>query len=149
LTLGPSAPVDGLHDLAGLPLQELNLLNLPAGFSFEALRQLPQLRELLLYTLLPWRTLKPLPAPPTLTKLWLGSQVEASITGITQWPMLDDVVINHVMDAVEWAELAALPRLTFLHVTDADFTGAPTMATVSRLGLVLTRSDIRLDLIPD
>ncbi|MGY4744558.1 hypothetical protein [Streptomyces sp. ATMOS53] len=125
LALGPSTPVDGLHHLAGLPLQELNLLDLPEGFSFQALNNLAQLRELLLYTILPWRTLHTVPASPTLTRLWLGGQIEASITGITQWAMLEDVVVNHVMDAVEWAELAELPQLTSLQVTDADFANAP------------------------
>ncbi|MGW2089960.1 NACHT domain-containing protein [Streptomyces sp. NPDC001880] len=149
LALGPSTPVDGLHHLAGLPLQELNLLDLPEGFSFQALNNLPQLRELLLYTVLPWRTLHTLPASPTLTRLWLGGQIEASITGIAQWAMLEDVVVNHVMDAVEWAELAELPQLTSLQVTDADFANAPLMATVNRLVLSVSRSDIRLDLIPD
>ncbi|MEW2586146.1 hypothetical protein [Streptomyces virginiae] len=149
LALGPSTPVDGLHHLAGLPLQELNLLDLPEGFSFQALNNLPQLRELLLYTVLPWRTLHTLPASPTLTRLWLGAQIEASITGITQWAMLEDVVVNRVMDAVEWAELAELPQLTSLQVTDADFANTPVMATVNRLGLSVSRSDIHLDLIPD
>lgn len=149
LALGPSAPVDGLRDLAGLPLRQLSLLDVPDGFSFHELSQLPQLRDLSLYTLLPWRTLNDLSAPTYLTKLWLGGRIEASITGITRWPALEDVVVNHVMDAVEWAELASLPRLTQLQVTDADFASTPVMATISTLGLSLTRSDVRLDLVPE
>ncbi|MFF7452263.1 MULTISPECIES: NACHT domain-containing protein [unclassified Streptomyces] len=148
LALGPSSPVDGLRDLAGLPLPQLSLMDVPDGFSFDALGQLPQLRQLSLYTVLPWRTLKDLPAPPDLTKLWLGGRIEASVTGISQWAGLEDVVVNHVMDAVEWTELAALPRLTQLYVTDADLTIAPIMPTVSSLWLSLTRSDVRLDLVP-
>ncbi|MGV9632239.1 NACHT domain-containing protein, partial [Streptomyces sp. NPDC003487] len=149
LSLGPSTPVDGLDHLVGLPLQHLNLHDLPDGFSFQALSELSQLRELLLYTVLPWRTLHVLPAPPTLTRLWLGRWVEASVTGIAQWPTLEEVVVNHVMDAVEWDELGELGQLTDLHVTDPDFAGARVMETVNRLGVSLTRSDIRLDLIPD
>ncbi|MCX4429609.1 NACHT domain-containing protein [Streptomyces mirabilis] len=149
LALGPSVPVDSLRDLAGLPLPQLSLLDVPDGFSFGALSQLPQLRELSLYTVLPWRTLKDLPAPPNLTKLWLGGRIEASVTGITQWAALEDVVVNHVMDAVEWAELASLPQLTQLHVTDADLTVTPVMPPVSCLRLSLTRSDVRLDLVPE
>ncbi|MFF4041113.1 NACHT domain-containing protein [Streptomyces sp. NPDC001816] len=149
LELGASTPVDGLRDLARLPLFHLGLLDVPDGFSYSALSNLPQLRELFLYSALPWRTLKELPAPPTLTKLWLGSRIEASVTGITRWEALEDVVVNHVLDAVEWAELAALPRLTDLQVTDADLTCAATMPSITRLGISVSRVDARLDLIPD
>ncbi|MFI9772896.1 NACHT domain-containing protein [Streptomyces sp. NPDC052415] len=148
LTLGPSAPVDSLHDLACLPLTQLSLIDVPDSFSFGALSQLPRLRWLSLYTVLPWRTLKDLPAPPNLTRLHLGGRIEASVTGITQWDALEDVVVNHVMDDVEWAELASLPVLSQLYVSDADFTLTPVFSSVSSLRLSLTRSDIRLDLIP-
>ncbi|WP_329374451.1 hypothetical protein [Streptomyces sp. NBC_01483] len=53
------------------------------------------------------------------------------------------------MDAVEWAELAALPQLAHLQITDVDFTKAPTMASITHLGLATSRSDIRFDLVAD
>ncbi|MFB6675086.1 NACHT domain-containing protein [Streptomyces sp. NPDC056390] len=148
LALGSVSPVDVLHDLSGLPLRHLNLRNVPDGFLFPTRNQFPDLRELFLYTVLPWRTLRGLPVLPTVTTLWLGREIQAAITGISQWVALEDVVVNHRMDAVEWDELAMLPRLNTLHVTDPNFDDVPDMSTVSALGLSLTRSDTRLDLIP-
>ncbi|MEU2339510.1 NACHT domain-containing protein [Streptomyces sp. NPDC013172] len=149
LQLGPSTPLDGLRDLIGLSFPHLSLLDVPDVFSYSALSQLTQLRELFLYSVLPWRTLEELPAPATLTKMWLGRSIEASVTGLTRWTMLENVVINHVLDTVEWAELSRLPLLTHLQVTDPDFTSTPTMASITHLGLSTSRSDIRFDLVPD
>ncbi|MGW1876235.1 hypothetical protein [Streptomyces sp. NPDC001975] len=81
--------------------------------------------------------------------MWLGGTTGASVTGITRWTMLQDVVVNHVLDAVEWAELSELPRLTHLQVTDPDFTSTPTMEGITNLGLSTSRSDIRFDLVSD
>lgn len=149
LQLGPSTPLDGLRDLVGLPLPHLSLLDVPDDFSYSALSQLTQLRELLLYSVLPCRTLDELPAPPTLTKMWLGGSIGASVNGLSRWTMLEDVVINHVLDAVEWTEISRLPLLTQLQVTDPDFTNTPTMASITFLGLSTSRSDIRFDLVAD
>ncbi|MFG2803772.1 NACHT domain-containing protein [Streptomyces pseudovenezuelae] len=149
LELGLSTPADGLRDLAGLPLRHLGLLDVPDGFSYTTLRDITQLKELFLYSVLPWRTLKELPAPPDLAALYLGNRAEAAITGISRWGLLEDVLVLHALDRVEWAELAELPQLTNLQISEGDFTVAPTMTGITHLGLAISRSDARFDLVAD
>ncbi|MER5465567.1 NACHT domain-containing protein [Streptomyces sp. NPDC002668] len=149
LSLRECSRLDGLRDLAGLPLPQLLLGDLPEQFSFDGLRDIPELTDLKLYTVLPWQTLRDLPAPPGLTSLWLGSQTATSLTGIAQWEALQDVVVNHSPDAMECEELAGLPNLTRLSTRDFDLTIVPRMPGITELSMYPERSDTRLDLIPD
>ncbi|MGW0902836.1 NACHT domain-containing protein [Streptomyces sp. NPDC002853] len=137
-----------LDGLAGLDLTALRLLELVHEVPFDVLASLPHLTELSLYTLLPWRNLSRLPAPKGLTSLWMGRQIAASATGISQWQGLEEVALNHIPDSVEWQEIASLPQLRRLFLRDCDFTQVPCMPEIHHLALVPERSDTRLDLIP-
>ncbi|MCX4825974.1 NACHT domain-containing protein [Streptomyces sp. NBC_01142] len=148
LYLRTCTDVTHLNGLAGLPLTSLHLGDVPDSFSFEGLADLPELTDLFLYTRLPWTNLNELPAPPHLKKLWLGSQIAASVPGVSRWQQLEDVVINHPLTTAEWEELADLPRLASLQgLRNINATRA--MTAITRLQIYPGHDAPCLDLIPE
>lgn len=116
LLLADCAQLRHLDFLAGMGLLDLSLHDLPPAFSFGALASLPALRELSLYTKLPYHDLADVPAPRTLEVLWLGREIGCPITGISRWQQLRQVVVNTALRAHEWRELAELPLLKQLSI---------------------------------
>ncbi|MFE1764048.1 NACHT domain-containing protein [Streptomyces angustmyceticus] len=137
-----------LEDLAGLPLSNLSFIHLPDKISFHALGSLPDLTDLSLYTRLPWESLEELPVPEGLTSLALGGQVGTRLAGISTWQQLQDLVINAAPDNGEWQEIARLPHLKELCLSEYDFSQAVPMRSVTYLRL-LPNSNPQLDLVPD
>lgn len=137
-----------VEDLAGLPLPELRLLHLPDAFSFDALDSLPELTALALYTCLPWASLEDLPAPKGLTSLSLGGWIGTRLAGVSKWHQLQDLTINSAPDSTEWQEIATLPHLTELYISDYDLNHAVPINSVTYLRLA-PESDPQLDLVPD
>ncbi|MFI8943128.1 NACHT domain-containing protein [Streptomyces syringium] len=149
LSLSGCARINHLKDLAGLTLPRLGLLHAPESFCFESLAGLPGLTHLSLYTILPWRNLHRLAAPEGLSSLAFGGWISSSITGITRFPRLSRLIVNHLLDEIEWEEIAALPHLTDLCLGECDLGKAPHMPSLQRLSLSSERSDLRLGLLPD
>jgi hypothetical protein len=121
---------------------------LPNEFSFDALDSLPGLTALSLYIRLPWASLADLPAPGGLTSLALGGWIGTRLTGISKWQQLQDLVINCSPGDTEWQEIAALPHLTGLCISDYDLNRAIPMRNVTYLRL-MPNLDPQLDLVPD
>lgn len=138
-----------IDDLSGLPLTDLHLLNLTEEFSFTALDSLPNLTELALYTRLPWQSLGELPAPESLTSLRLAEWIHTSLTGLSRWQELQELVVNSAPTTEEWGEISALPHLTQLHLSEYDFTQAVPIRTVTYLQLTPGDSDAQIHLIPE
>lgn len=149
LALSDCHLLTGIEDLAGLPISRLSLLNLPKEFSFDALDSMPALKELFLYTVLPWRDLTALEAPRGLTSMALGGWVSASVMGVSRWEHLRTLTVNHPLDTVEWEEVASLPRLTRLNLGAIHLEEAPRLTGIQHLAISSERSDLRIDLIPD
>ncbi|GAA0439865.1 NACHT domain-containing protein [Streptomyces luteireticuli] len=149
LGLSGCTRINHLEDLAGLPLPQLRLLQMPDTFRFDTLAGLPALTHLSLYTILPWRSLHRLPAPEDLISLALGGWISASVTGITRFPRLRTLIVNHPLDEIEWENIAALPNLTELYLGECDLSKSPRMLSTQRLTVSSERADMRLDLIPD
>jgi hypothetical protein len=148
LALSECNQLTHIKDLTGLPLPNLRLLRMPDEFSFDALNSLPELTDLSLYTRLPWESLAELPAPGGLTSLSLGGWIGTHLAGVSKWQHLQDLTINTAPDNEEWQEIAALPHLTELCMSDYDLNHAVPMHSVTYLRL-LPDSDTQLDLIPD
>ncbi|MFJ7497686.1 hypothetical protein ACIQZB_42670 [Streptomyces sp. NPDC097727] len=94
LTLSECIQLTGTEDLAGIPLADLNLMNLPDEFSIVATDSLSRLTRLALCTRLPWESLAELPAPKGLTSLTLGGWIDTSLADASRWQQLQDLVIN-------------------------------------------------------
>ncbi|MGP4004408.1 NACHT domain-containing protein [Streptomyces sp. 8N706] len=148
LTLSECTQLTHMEDLAGLPLPDLSLLHMPGEFSFDALDSLSELTDLSIYTRLPWESLAELPAPGGLTSLALGGWIGTALAGVSKWEHLQDLTINTAPDNGEWQEIAALPNLTELCISDYDLNHAVPMHSVTYLRL-LPDSDPQLDLIPN
>lgn len=148
LALSECTQLAHIEDLAGLLLPSLRLLLLPDEFSFDALDSLPGLTALSLYTPLPWASLADLPAPGGLTSLALGGWIGTRLAGVSKWQQLQDLVINTAPDKGEWQEIAALPHMTELCISDYDLNQAVPMRSVTYLRL-LPDSDTQLNLVPD
>lgn len=148
LALSRCTELTHIEDLAGLPLPDLALMHLPDEFSFDALDSLPGLTELALYTRLPWESLAEVPAPEGLTSLALGGWIGSRLTGVSRWQKLQDLVINSAPDNGEWQEIAALPHLTELCISDYDLNLAVPLRSVTYLRL-LPDSYTQLELVPD
>ncbi|WP_405826369.1 NACHT domain-containing protein [Streptomyces sp. NBC_00838] len=137
-----------VEDLAGLPLPKLRLLHLPDEFSFNALDSLPELTELALYTRLPWASLADLPAPKSLTSIALGGWIGTRLAGVSKWQQLQELTVNSAPEKTEWQEIAALPNLTELYISNYDLNHAVPMNSVTYLRLA-PDSNPQLDLVPD
>ncbi|MFE7044506.1 NACHT domain-containing protein [Streptomyces atratus] len=148
LALSDCTKLTHIKDLAGLPLSNLSLMHLPDEFSFNALDSLPELTDLSLYTRLPWESLAELPAPEGLTSLSLGGWVGTRLAGVSRWQQLQDLVINAAPDNEEWQEIAALPHLAELCISDYDLNHAVPMPSITYLRLLPT-SDPQLELVPN
>lgn len=149
LALSECEQISNLDDLIGLPLACLRLLQMPAEFSFEALASMPTITRLSLYTLLPWRDLRRLPAPVGLTELALGGGISASVTGISRFLRLQSLIINHRLDEIEWEEITTLPHLTDLYVGEGGLDKAPRMLSIKHLTAYSEHRDMPIHLIPD
>ncbi|MFF4694864.1 NACHT domain-containing protein [Streptomyces chattanoogensis] len=149
LALSECTQLSHLEDLAGLRLPNLRLLQLPEAFSFNALASLPELTGLSLYTRLPWDTLGELPAPSDLCSLHLAAWVGASLTGISRWQQLQDLVINASPTPAEWREVSTLPHLTKLYISQYDLAQTTPIHSVTDLQLSPIDSDTQLELVPD
>ncbi|MFE3497651.1 NACHT domain-containing protein [Streptomyces sp. NPDC059175] len=148
LTLSDCTQLAQLEDLAGLSLPHLGLIDVPSEFSFDALNSLPGLTELALYTRLPWESLAELPAPEGLTSLALGGWIGTRLAGVSRWQKLQDLTIGSSPDRKEWQEIATLPHLTELCISDYDLNRAVPVRSVTYLRL-LPDSNPQLDLVPD
>ncbi|MGW2057771.1 NACHT domain-containing protein [Streptomyces sp. NPDC001840] len=148
LTLAECISLRHLEDLAGIPLVDLNLYDLPEGFSPDALNFLPALTDLALYTRLPYESLGELPAPGSLTSLALGAGIGTSLDGLSRWQNLQKLYIDIELDSAEWREIAALPHLVELHISKCDLTRAVPMNGVTSFWISPSDSTGRLDLIP-
>ncbi len=137
-----------VEDLAGLPLTNLRLLHLPDEFSFNALDSLPELTALALYTRLPWASLANLPAPKSLTSIALGGWIGTRLAGVSAWQQLQELTVNSAPENTEWQEIATLPHLAELYISDYDLNRAVPMNSVTYLRLA-PDSDPQLDLVPD
>ncbi|MFJ9026539.1 NACHT domain-containing protein [Streptomyces sp. NPDC102259] len=149
LTLSDCIQLSHIEDLAGLRLSNLGLLQLPEGFSFNALTSLPQLTELALYTRLPWENLGDLPAPSDLTSLRLAGWINTRLAGISKWGQLKELVINTAPNPAEWQEISELPSLVKLFISQYDLAQAVTTPTVTYLQLTPEDADTQLNLVPD
>ncbi|MFF3431380.1 NACHT domain-containing protein [Streptomyces sp. NPDC002602] len=149
LALSGCTQITHLKDLAGIQLPHLHLLHMADTFAFDALADLPALNRLALYTLLPWRDLRHLPARCELTELALGGNVAASIIGVSRYSRLQALTVNLELDEVEWEEIAALAHLTVLGLGENSLDNALPMLSIKHLSLVGRRSDIALHRIPD
>ncbi|MFE7314240.1 NACHT domain-containing protein [Streptomyces sp. NPDC057555] len=148
LALAKCTQLTHIEDLARLPISNLRLLSLPDEFSFDALNSLPELTALALYTRLPWNSLANLPAPEGLTSLHLGSQIDTRPAGVSKWQQLQNLIINTAPNKAEWQEIAALPHLAELFISECDFNLAVPMHSVTYLQLAPTANP-QLELIPD
>jgi transcriptional regulator with XRE-family HTH domain len=126
--------ITNLDALSGLPLTRIRLNNCPEHFSFASLSRLPMLRELFLYSKIPYETLAELPCTENLTLLWLGHEVKASIVGVSRWQQLENFVANRSLTATDWDELSQLKKLTFLQGL-SHVVGAPLIPTVETVTL--------------
>ncbi|MFJ3841806.1 NACHT domain-containing protein [Streptomyces sp. NPDC090054] len=149
LALSGCTQITHLNDLGGLQLPHLRLLHMADTFTFDALAELPTLRHLALYTLLPWRDLRHLPARCELTELALGPNVAASIIGVSRYSHLKALTVNLPLDEVEWEEMASLAHLTALSLGENNLNNAPPMLSIKHLTLAGRRNDIDLHHIPD
>ncbi|MGW9448593.1 NACHT domain-containing protein [Streptomyces sp. NPDC055632] len=149
LTISECRQLTHLDDLAGLSLTGLSLIQVPEGFSFDALELLPELTHLALYTTLPWDSLEEMPAPPGLTTLRMSDWTAASLKGISKWQLLEYLVVNSEPSAAEWQEISSLPNLTRLQISDCDLTQAASIPNLKNLELSPFDADIQLHLIPD
>ncbi|MEU9112772.1 hypothetical protein AB0D04_13480 [Streptomyces sp. NPDC048483] len=149
LLLCECAQLTHLEDLSGLRISNLRLLQLPEDFSFNSLASLPELTELALYSRLPWGSLEGMPASPNLTALRLAGWIDTPLLGVSKWRDLNDLVINAAPTPAEWREIAALPRLTNLYISQYDLAQAAPMHSVKHLQLSPIDSDAQLSLIAD
>ncbi|MCX4808929.1 NACHT domain-containing protein [Streptomyces sp. NBC_01214] len=149
LALSECEQIQDLNDLTGLPLSRLRLLQMPDTLSFDAIASMPAVTHLALYTILPWRDLHQLPAPAGLTELALGRWISASVTGISRFPHLRMLIVNHPLDEIEWEEIAALPHLTELYIGESSLDNAAPMLTIKHLTAYSERSDMPIHLIPE
>ncbi|MGW7059522.1 NACHT domain-containing protein [Streptomyces sp. NPDC054904] len=149
LVLSGCAQLRHINDLAGLPLPHLRLLQMPDTLTVEALAELPALKHLSLYTALSWRNLQQLEVHEELTELALGPSFSASVTGISRFPHLQNLIVNQPLDDVEWDEIASLPRLTQLGLGDNRLDTTPPMLSIKHLNLSTDRSDLAIDRIPE
>lgn len=148
LALSECAKLTHVQELSGLPLTELSLMHLPDDFSFGALDSLPRLTDLSLYTILPMTNLADLPAPDGLTSLALGGWIGTRLAGISRWQQLQQLVINSAPNETEWQEIATLPDLTELCISEYDLNLATPMPSITYLRLLPDTSP-QLDLVPD
>ncbi|OEJ21754.1 DNA-binding protein [Streptomyces agglomeratus] len=148
LALSECTQLAHIEDLAGIPLPNLRLLLMPDAFSFDALEYLPELTALSLYTRLPWASLADLPAPGNLTSLALGAWIGTRLAGVSRWQQLRELVINTPPNKGEWKEIATLPHMRELYVSDFDFNLAAPMRSVTRLR-IMPNAETQLDLVPD
>ncbi|MFE1288661.1 NACHT domain-containing protein [Streptomyces sp. NPDC058751] len=148
LALSDCAQLAHLEDLAGLSLSRLSLIDVPVEFSFDALTSLPGLASLALYGRLSWESLADLPAPEGLISLSLGAWVGTRLAGVSRWQKLHELTINAAPNEREWQEIAALPNLAELCVSDCDLRYAAPMRGVTYLRF-LSESNPQLDLVPD
>ncbi|MFJ4536567.1 NACHT domain-containing protein [Streptomyces tibetensis] len=149
LTLSECNQLTHIDDLAGLPLADLSLLQFPDSASFDALASLPELTELALYTRLPWRSLEEMPAPPDLTVLRLARWIGTSLRGISKWQHLEELVINSAPTPAEWREIASLPQLREVYISEYDLMQATPMPNVTDLQLSPLDADTQVHLIPE
>ncbi|MFD8157276.1 NACHT domain-containing protein [Streptomyces malaysiensis] len=148
LSLSDCAQLAHIEDLAGLPITRLRLLSLPDEFSFDALDSLTGLTTLALYARLPWASLADLPALEGLTSLALSAWVGTRLAGVSKWQQLQELTINTAPSEEEWQEVAELPHLAKLYISDYDLNRAAPMRNVTYLQLS-SKSHPQLDLIPD
>ncbi|MEF9902073.1 NACHT domain-containing protein [Streptomyces hirsutus] len=149
LALAECSQLTHIDDLAGLQLSRLSLLQFPDEISFDALASLWDLTELALYTRLPWDSLEDMPAPLDLTALRLARWIDTPLRGVSKWQHLEDLVINSTPTPAEWREVASLPQLTDLYISQYDLAQAPPMHGVKHLQLSPTDSDAQLELVPE
>ncbi|MFD4570177.1 NACHT domain-containing protein [Streptomyces sp. NPDC058467] len=149
LALSECIQISHIEDLAGLPLPDLRLIQLPENFSFNALASLPELTNLALYTHLPWENLGELPAPSELVSLRLAGWINAHLTGISKWEHLHELVINTAPTPAEWREISTLPNLTRLYISQYDLAQATPLPGVTYLQLSPVDADTQLELVPD
>jgi hypothetical protein len=149
LTLRGCTQIASLDEMAGHPLTNLGLTDVPQGFAWESLRCLPQLHVLRLYTQFPWSSLQAPPLPAGLRSLWLGPQTSVTIEGLAQRKELRELTVNHVLQAKELEELTALPHLKTLHARELDLQCAPCYPSVTSLSLNPDGVDLTLDHLPD
>jgi transcriptional regulator with XRE-family HTH domain len=149
LALAECSQLTHIDDLAGLQLSSLSLLQFPDEISFDALASLWDLTELALYTRLPWDSLEDMPAPLDLTALRLARWIDTPLRGISKWQHLEDLVINSTPTPAEWREVASLPQLTDLYISQYDLAQASPMHGVKHLQLSPTDSDAQLELVPE
>ncbi|MFF7705592.1 hypothetical protein [Streptomyces lydicus] len=90
-----------------------------------------------------------MPASPNLTALRLADWIDTPLLGISKWRDLKDLVINAAPTPTEWREIAALPRLTKLYISQYDLAQAAPMHSVKHLELSPIDSDAQLSLIAD
>jgi transcriptional regulator with XRE-family HTH domain len=148
LTLAECTQLTHVEDLAGIPLTNLTLINLPSQSSFDGLSSLPELTNLSLYTNLPVASLSDVPAPEGLTSLDLG-WTNARLTGISRWQQLQELAISTALDNEEWQEVATLPHLAELCISGNLLPpNAIPMHNVTYLRL-LHNSEAQTDLIPE
>ncbi|MFI7503371.1 NACHT domain-containing protein [Streptomyces sp. NPDC049687] len=149
LALSNCTQLSHLEDLAGLPLPNLRLIQLPDSFSFNALASLPHLTELALYTRLPWNSLGELPAPADLISLRLAEWIGIPLAGISKWKNLQELVINAAPTPAEWREISTLPHLSRLALGQYDLAQATPIHGVTYLHLSPIDSDTQLELVPE
>ncbi len=149
LVLSRCTQITDINDLAELQLRSLRLLQMPDTLAFDALAALPALAHLGLYTLLPWRDLRRLPAHDELTEMALGPSIAASITGVSRYGRLQTLMVNQALDGIEWEEIAALPHLTNLFLGEDSLVGAPAMLSIKHLSAVSERRDMAIHRIPE
>ncbi|MFD9535789.1 NACHT domain-containing protein [Streptomyces sp. NPDC060010] len=149
LALSECAQIRHLKDLTGLHLQNLRLLQMPDALSLHALDSLSELTSLSLYTRLPSRSLIDLPAPEGLTELHLSAWIGSSLAGISKWKLLRTLTINTAPTPAEWTEIATLPQLKRLNISQYDLAQASPMNEVTYLQLAPLDADTQLYFVPE
>ncbi|MFF3968083.1 NACHT domain-containing protein [Streptomyces griseorubiginosus] len=148
ITLSECHQLAHIADLSELQLSHLQLIDLNVDFPFDTLPSLSNLTRLSLFTPLPWASLADLPAPISLTSLTLNTVTEPSITGISKWRQLQDLVTTSRLGSPEWQELSTIPHLTGLCIYKYNLHHAVSLCSVTALTL-MPDSDPQLGLVPD
>ncbi|MFE0455213.1 NACHT domain-containing protein [Streptomyces sp. NPDC058914] len=145
LRLARCPRVEDLSPLAELGLASLLVHQLGGATGLD---RLDTLRNLIVATRLPGG-LTALPQDAPLTWLVLSGEavVEDGLRGLTTWPTLDHLDVqddNGVLGPEDWAEVARLPRLTFLRIGEECLSGLVSAPQLSMLEVVQV-TNVRAD----